>query len=135
MYVVIKQDIPMFLSLQQVVLSLSSVVTTVFFKKNYPFICSFLISLQEVAFPTSLLVTMVNVLIKSRNVMKTSIMTVEITVMKRDVVWFNTLLLRVHIHVYSIIILVYIASTRIVQISGSIIVQCIQCWRYSLSTL
>ena len=33
---------------------------------------------------------MVNVLITSRNVMKTSIMTVEITVMKRDVVWFNT---------------------------------------------
>ena len=68
--------------------------------------------------------------------MKTSIMTVEITVMKRDVVWFNTLLLRVHIHVYSIIILVYnIASTRIVQKSGSIIIQCIQCWRYPSSTI
>ena len=37
MYVVIKQDIPMFLSLQQVVLSLSSVVTTVFLKNIYPF--------------------------------------------------------------------------------------------------
>ena len=51
------------------------------------FTLSFLVSQQEVAPTMSSVVTILNVFLTTTDVM--TIMTVEIIVMKRDVVWFN----------------------------------------------